>query len=64
MHKFTCVYTFCREASLRPQADWVWRSDQASVQEEGQDHKEDCAENGVRIVQKEEAGASEEVQAL
>ena len=50
-----------RKASLRSQAEWLWRSDQAGVQEEGQDNKKDCAENGVHNLQEEEAGTSQEM---
>ena len=52
---------FFRKAPLWPQADWVRRSNQASVQEEGQDHEEDCVKNGVHHLQEEEAGTTQEM---
>ena len=61
----TCIpLLLYRKAPLRSQTIWLWWSDQASIQEEGQNDKEDRTENGVHNVQEEEAGAHQEMQAL
>ena len=49
---------------VRSQAAGLWRSVEANPEEEGQDHQEAGAEDGVLCVQMEEPGAHQEDQAL
>ena len=52
------------QASLRQETAGFRRSDQAHLQEEGQDHQEDCAAYGVHRVQIPQADSPEALQAL
>jgi len=53
-----------REAPLRPQAERFRWSDQARLQEEGQDHEKNCAEIGMHQVQGQVAEGFEALQDL
>merc|ERR1711936_892646 len=59
------VQEICSEQEkVRSQAARLWRSVEANPEEEGQDHQEAGAEDGVLCVQMEEPGAHQEDQAL
>lgn len=51
-------------STLRPQTEGLRWPVQAYLQEEGQDHQEDCAQNGVHCVQDQEANRHQAMQAL
>merc|ERR1711872_587101 len=53
-----------RQAALRSQAEGIRRSDQAHLQEEGQDDEEDRAPTGVHRLQAQGSSHHQEMQAL
>merc|ERR1712025_1185170 len=40
-----------RKEALRPEAEWIWRSDETYLPQEGQDYKKNRTEDGVYRVQ-------------
>ena len=53
-----------RQAALRSQTEGIWRSDQAHLQEEGQDDEEDRAPTRVRRLQAQGSSHHQKMQAL
>merc|ERR1711918_152790 len=53
-----------RQEALRPEAGWIWRSDEASVPQKSKDYEKDLPPSGVHRVRVQKPGGHQALQAL